>query len=161
MIHKALHYFAFNVLLARDGKYTPPPPSERNGHTVSIVQTLADELSGTHFIKRFFPLQNSSNSICNNPKTSNPLHESSFEEEGGIREDTGNAGTGNSTDDDSLSMAKMVHQRKLAAFQEELVVNPFFSRSKSEEKGKREDRMRARRRKKEELGEGGDGGEVT
>jgi hypothetical protein len=161
-----LHYLAFNLLLARDGKYTNP--NQGSGKSTrqdsdgtlneSLVQTLADELSNDRFIKRFFPVSSTDSTAvdCSSeddqggPET-NPMHDYSESEKedsttsstysetdstsqhshGSRGENTDNSRTTVSTPshprrEDSLSVAKMVHQRKQAAFQAELLTNPFF-----------------------------------
>ena len=134
--------------MARDGKYAPSSGGEGgDGNSQeSLVQTLADELSNAHFIKRFFPLPTTSNSgvsdsatITNNPLQSDVSKEKEVKEvvvSGSSRSNSRSEGSMNNhcpRREDSLSMAKMVHQRKQAAFQEELLTNPFFS-TKSKKK---------------------------
>lgn len=135
--------------MARDGKYAPSSGGEGgDGNSQeSLVQTLADELSNAHFIKRFFPLPTTSNSgvsdsatITNNPLQSDVSKEKEVKEVvvsgSSSRSNSRSEGSMNNhcpRREDSLSMAKMVHQRKQAAFQEELLTNPFFS-TKSKKK---------------------------
>lgn len=121
IFQQALHFLSFNLLLARDAKYRKA--NKNDDADKSIVQSLADEMSTTNFIKRFFPKPTSSSMLNGNNNGSeyaeNPLHQSAEKR-------IELSGSGN----ESLTVAKMVHHRKQAAFQEELLTNPFFRRSK-------------------------------
>jgi hypothetical protein len=141
MLYQALDYLAFNLLLARDGKYTGGHRGSAAGSDTggsSLVQAFADELSSGHFIKRFFPVLTTSSS-SNNSDMKNPMHQCSEEEQeeastsddaslGGGKHSIRTADLMSTPDhpDDALTVARMVHRRKQAAFQEELLTNPFF-----------------------------------
>jgi hypothetical protein len=111
-ITQALHYLAHNLLLARDGHY-----GQINSNDEAVVQSLAEELSKDRFIKRFFPV---ANKCTSNDTDINPMHD--YGSQDGIHDSTMNTPR---MRDQNMSVSEMVHRRKLAAFQEELLANPF------------------------------------
>mmetsp|Transcript_8750 Transcript_8750/g.14891 ORF Transcript_8750/g.14891 Transcript_8750/m.14891 type:complete len:674 (-) Transcript_8750:138-2159(-) len=115
---EALHYLAHNLLLARDGRY-----SNNDTRREALVQTLADELSRERYVNRFFPVKGESTQ----PSSAevNPLHE--LEHNKSIQESSEDSSRHARERSQDLSVAELVHKRKLAAFQEELLANPFFT----------------------------------
>ena len=104
---QALHFFAFNLLQARDGSYSTNENSLLSSR--SIIQSLADELSQNRYIKRYFPVPTPATS-SSDEQSLNPIHS-----------ETKRLGS-----TDKMTVVDIVQHRKKAAFQTEVLKNPFF-----------------------------------
>jgi hypothetical protein len=143
---KVLQYLAFNLLLARDGKYRGPKRHDASLESGtysedSPLANLAKELEAHPTVRRFFPLDGDATSTY---AQSNPLqagdNAGDVELKGGFKLSADSS----STDSSTLPMPKRSQFRKRTekAFVEEVLHNPMYLSEMERDKdgGKRKDR---------------------
>lgn len=143
---KVLQYLAFNLLLARDGKYRGPKRHDASLESGtysedSPLANLAKELEAHPTVRRFFPLDGDATSTY---AQSNPLqagdNAGDVELKGGFK----SSADSSSTDSSTLPMPKRSQFRKRTekAFVEEVLHNPMYlsEMERGKDGGKRKDR---------------------
>ena len=115
---KALHYFAFSLLSARDGRHlggSSGGDGGTGGEEESVLRGLSEELSHERRIHRFFPAASTgAGDLSTEQKT--PADE-----------------TDQSADVSAElpgRVSQKIRQKKTAAFQSEMLSNPFYVPSK-------------------------------